>query len=113
MLDANSTEITDFLNRWHEAHRETWSRNFGPRTEYPNAPGYDQQRPKSAKTGRKWINLDDARSAVMMVDRETQQVFGVKAYGVPNLKKYLGQLNDMFRGEIRDSYNQKILVKSA
>ena len=91
-MDATHPKIQAFLRAWHEDERARFDRNG-----YMNLV-YDEYAPKSAHDRRKYIALDRAagaagRSGVYLVDRATERVYTIKAYGVPN--RFIGTLDDM------------------
>ena len=45
---------------------------------------YDIEQPKTARERTKYIALDNGLSGCFLVDKETEMVYTVKTYGVPN-----------------------------
>lgn len=45
------------------------------------------------KPGRKWTKVNVGHSGKFMIDL-TGRIYGVKAYGVPNLRRYFGTLDN-------------------
>lgn len=92
MIDAESQEIQEFLARWHEAGRAEFES-----LQHTNL-NYDSYYPKTAKTRKRFIACDQGndnnRSGVYLVDRSTQVIYSIKAYGVPN--RQVGRLVEMF-----------------
>lgn len=80
--------VVAFLTTWHEAGRAEFERNC------PSL-NYDEHCPKVAKDGPRWIKLDRSGSGVFVCDKTTGKVYGIKAYGVPNLGKLLGTLAEL------------------
>lgn len=80
------SQINRILTQWHEAGRDRFERA------YPNL-GYDSLAyAKTAKAKEKYIYLDDGTSGAFMAERETGTVYAIKAYGVPNKRKPVGNL---------------------
>jgi len=78
MLNAESSEIKLFLEVWHENGRAEFERRY-------THLDYDSRSyTKNAKTRRKFIACDAGSCGFYLVDRETTQVYSIKAYGVPN-----------------------------
>ena len=73
---------------WHEAGREDFAR------QYPHLDYDDASHQKSVKDrGRIWIAIDAGTSGAYLVRKADGLVFVIKGYGVPNLKKCVGQVN--------------------
>lgn len=81
-----------FMQLWHENHRAGFERY------YENLK-YDEYAPKTMKVRKLWICLDKGnehnRSGMYMVRKADGMVFGIKAYGVPNLRKPCGNIGDL------------------
>lgn len=83
---ADSIEVRLFLLAWHENGRQSFERT------YPNSyaiGSYDSPdgELKTAKDrGRRWIALDKGTSGVFLLEKETGDVYSIKAYGRPNRK---------------------------
>ena len=86
MYNADDKIITDLLVGWHCIERDLY------RAEYPSLPDYDVAYAKTAKQRRKYICLDDGGSGAFVVDRQTGEIYRVKAYGAPNKKKLVGNI---------------------
>lgn len=91
LLTADHPKILAFLTGWHEDGRETFKR-FAPNLDY-DSDAYA----KSAHERRKYLALDRGRdkwrSGAYLVDRVTEEVYTIKAYGVPNRR--LGTLDEV------------------
>lgn len=81
--------IETLLKEWHEAGRAAFERSH-EKLNY-DSPAYL----KTAKYKTKYIYLDDGSSGAFMVDRSTNQVFCVKAYGIINRRKCIGELTTL------------------
>ncbi len=82
MLTADSKEVQEFLAAWHENGRARFEASY-------NNLVYDDYAPKTAINRRRFIALDEGkvcRSGRFLVERETGDVYSIKAYGVPNRK---------------------------
>lgn len=79
-------KINAFLIVWHENGRAAFERN---------APSldYDTYYPKTAKVRRRWVALDKGTSGVFLLDPVTEEVYTIKAYGVPNRR--IGTLTEL------------------
>lgn len=81
MLNANDQKVTLLLEAWHKNQeldfRQCHYTNITP----------DQ---KHVHEGSKYLRLDNGGSGHFMVNRQTEQVYSIKGYGVPNLKKPRG-----------------------
>jgi hypothetical protein len=77
LTGADDPRVLAFLRAWHENMRPGFVRD------YPNlSPHYDGPHyAKTAKAGRKYINLDHGGSGMLMVERDTGNVYGIKGYG--------------------------------
>ena len=83
---SSSTRCRWTTRRWHESGRALFERLY-------HNLDYDKTEAKTAKQGRRWINLDRGGSGVFMLDRFTGRIYLIKSkYGVPNLKKCVGTL---------------------
>ena len=80
MLEADSPTIREFLDAWHENGRRSFEKEYTS-LNY-DSPSYA----KHARQRRKYIALDEGTGGVFLVDRETQEVYTIKAYGVPKLR---------------------------
>ena len=47
------------------------------------------------EAGSKYLRVDEGSSGFYMINRETEQVYFIKGYGVPNLKKPHGTVDQM------------------
>ena len=72
-------KINRFLSLWHENGRALFERTT-PRLDY------DSYYPKTMTVRRRWIALDKGTSGVFLLDPRTEEVYTIKAYGVPNRK---------------------------
>lgn len=88
MFTAESQEIKDFLDAWHENNRSSFERRF-------RNLRYDDCERKTAKERRKYIALDEGTSGRFLVDKQTGVVCGIAAYGVPKYR--LGHIGDLTR----------------
>jgi hypothetical protein len=83
-------KVDGLLRDWHEAGRAEFESHYGHLN-------YDTYATKSAMYGRKWANLDEGggphRSGAFMLNREDGNIYRIKAYGVPNLRKFVGHLD--------------------
>jgi hypothetical protein len=80
-----------FLSLWHENERFEFER-------WHDRLNYDQYAPKTLKARKLWICLDRGsfnRSGVYMVRKADGQMFTIKAYGVPNLRRPCGHICDL------------------
>lgn len=77
--------LATILNQWHEARREEFERD------YPNIQYDSDQYAKHYHVGGKYIRLDNGGSGAFMVEIESGIVYEIKAYGVPNKKKIVGE----------------------
>ena len=59
-----------------------WARYFTSKYQHIDYDG-DHYR-KNAKTRRKYVACDHGTSGAFLVDRNTGEVYSIKAYGVPN-----------------------------
>lgn len=83
MLDATDTKIQRLLEAWDKNQKTVGSLKDAfeiTKSHYV----------KSAKQKTKYICLDDGDSGHFIVNRDTEQVYSIKGYGVPNLKKPRG-----------------------
>ena len=85
MLYANHPKVQHFLTLWHENGRASFKRRY--RNLDYDAEAYR----KFARDRKKYIALDDGPSGIFLVDRQTEEVWSIKAYGVP--KRTLGTLD--------------------
>lgn len=77
-LDESSAEIQDFLQAWHENGRAAFEGS------YKNLCYDSETYRKHAHTRKKFVACDDGTSGYFLVDRDSHEVFSIKAYGVPN-----------------------------
>ena len=85
-IDAHDPRITRLLSEWHNAGRAAFE------AAYPHL-AYDEDQAKTATLRHKYIALDIGRSGAWLVDRTTEEVFNIKAYGTPDKQKRLGTLD--------------------
>lgn len=88
MLNASDSKIKRLLAAWHENEVKTNRVGTADPQKF-----YDQFHQKSAKDRKKFIALDMGGSGHFLVDRLTEQVYSIKGYGVPNLKKPRGTVD--------------------
>ena len=93
-ITVNDPRISAFLSAWHENGRAQFNRS------YPNLANdptlcYDVTERKTAKDRNKYIALDRGTSGQFLVEKATGLVWGIKAYGVPNKRWYLGTIEKM------------------
>jgi len=79
LLTADSIEVRLFLLAWHENGRAGFER----RAPYLD---YDAHELKHAIERKRWICLDHGKSGAFVADRQTHEVYTIKAYGRPNRK---------------------------
>ena len=94
ITSPDDPRVVAFLKAWHENGRAVFARrypNLAARGSY-DAPNGEA---KSAKAGKKYINLDRGSSGVLMVERETGQVYGIKAYGRIHRGHPKGHIDDL------------------
>lgn len=80
---AKDPRVVAFLGAWHANGRDFWN--------YENID-YDEYSRKRAISRRKYVLLDCGTSGVFMVEKATGNVFGIKAYGSANRKKFAGTI---------------------
>lgn len=84
------------LRRWHEATRAQWERQ-GFTHDFMQHDAYNVKKLHDRKL---WICLDNGppgnASGTFMVRKADGQVFGIKGYGKPNLRKPYGHVCDLF-----------------
>ena len=88
-------KIQTFLMLWHENGRALFERTT------PNLD-YDSYYPKTMKVRRRWIALDKGTSGVFLLDPLTEDIYTIKAYGVPNRK--VGTLDSLI-----EAYKQPLV----
>jgi hypothetical protein len=86
MLEATSPKVQEFLRAWHESERARFERDA-------KSLVYDEYAPKIAKDRRKYIAADRGSGGVFLIEKATEAVFSIKAYGVPNRR--VGTLDSM------------------
>lgn len=89
MYSASDPMILHLLHEWHEAGRAEFEAHY---------PASDYDGPfeaKSAHQRRKWLLLDEGTSGAFAVDRETGDIYRIKAYGRANPKKRVGNIQTM------------------
>ena len=91
MLNTDSSEVVQFLKRWHESGRADFERQNTKLV-------YDEYAQKIATTRRKYIAADfverGQRSGQFLIDRATGDVFSIRGYGVPH--QLIGHITDLF-----------------
>jgi hypothetical protein len=85
MLNADDQKIQDLLKAW-----QTNQVTVGRLKDMPKALLDSHTYTAIAKQRTKFIALDMGGSGHFLVDRKTERVYSIKAYGVPNLKKDRG-----------------------
>ena len=71
------TKIDSLLKSWHESGRLAFE------THFENLDYDSVYYAKTAKERRKYIALDAGSSGAFLVDKQTGDIFTIKAYGVP------------------------------
>lgn len=84
--------ISKLLPEWHEAGREFFERRY-ENLDY-DCPTWA----KTVKERRKYVALDSGTSGAFLVDKNTGDIFNIKAYGVP--KARVGNINGMTGGRL-------------
>lgn len=93
-LTAEQAErINALLREWHEAGRARFEAAY-KNLDY-DSPSYA----KTAKVKAKYIYLDEGSSGAFMADRATGIVYAIKAYGVPDRRKLIGNLWNGLTGQ--------------
>jgi len=86
---AAHPDVVAFLRFWHESGRKSFERSCSNLV-------YDSYAAKRAKDRRKYVALDTASgsgwSGKYLLDKATGEVWGIKAYGVPNHGHFMGTL---------------------
>lgn len=101
-IDLNDSRINEYLALWHENGRASF------RKSYPNLDYDSQWYLKTAKSGRKYIYLDDGTSGALLVDRATGIVYTIKGYGVKN--RPIGTLDELI-ADMRQANEQNRMVR--
>jgi hypothetical protein len=83
MLSANDEKIQRLLTVWYENMIKVGNLK-------DSHPSTKEHYKTVAKDRTKFIALDYGGSGHFLVDRKTEQVYSIKGYGVPNLKKPRG-----------------------
>lgn len=81
-------KINTFLTAWHENGRAAFHKGT------PSLD-YDTSDRKTAKPRRRWVALDRGTCGVFLLDPITEEVFTIKAYGVPN--RSVGLLSELMK----------------
>jgi len=103
LTDSNDPRVVALLAAWHENGREYFERHY-PNLDY-DSPAYA----KVARPRRKYICLDEGTGGVMMVEKETGQVFGIKAYGVIHRGHPCGHIEELTKSFIEATeHNRKV-----
>jgi len=85
MTDQLRQKLTHFVTLWHENGRARFQRS-SPSLDY------DTYSPKTFTERRRWVALDQGsptqagQCGVFLLDPLTEEVYTIKAYGVPNRK---------------------------
>ena len=77
--------VETILKQWHEAGRAEFERNY-KQLDY-DSPTYG----KKYKVGSKYVSLETGTSGAFLVDIGTGIVYEIKAYGVANKRKIVGE----------------------
>ena len=85
LTNEQEARIKTILSQWHEAGRVEFERDY-TNLDYDN-PTYS----KHFHVGGKYIRLDKGTSGAFMIEIESGIVYEIKAYGVPNKKKIVGE----------------------
>ena len=109
MTDQQIAIVERILQEWHEAAREHFEKV------YTNLDYDSEHYRKVYKVGEKYVRLDQGGSGYYMIEIATGNVYAIKAYGVPNKKKIVGDAwADHFNGAqledakgIRGSYDNR------
>ncbi len=80
-------KIDNLLETWHEVGRRVFEQRYD-NLDY-DSPSYA----KTAKDRRKYVALDAGSSGAFLVDKQTGNVFTIKAYGVPNRR--IGHIDEL------------------
>ena len=88
-------KIKTFLGLWHENGRTLFERTY-------HSLDYDSYYPKTMTVRRRWVALDKGTGGVFLLDPITEEVYTIKAYGVPNRR--VGTLDSLI-----DAYRQPLV----
>src|SRR6202030_703071 len=88
MIAINDPRIAEFVRLWHESKREDFERTY-TNLDY-DGPTYQHH----AKDRSKYIAFDQGDGGVYLLDKESEMLYRIKAYGVPNKKKPQGTLDE-------------------
>lgn len=88
IADERDPRIVAFLAAWHDNHRAGFEGRH-PRLDY------DREARKHAENRRLYICLDEGSSGVLMLEKSTGKVYGIKGYGRINRKQYAGKLEQL------------------
>ena len=94
LTGPNDPRVVDFLDAWHENGRADFEQRYShayATGSYDSPTGYA----KHACGRRKYICLDCGTGGVMMVEKTTGQVFGIKAYGTIHRGHPLGRIEEL------------------
>lgn len=86
MLNRDDRKVKDFLEAWHENYMATTLKDM---------PELEPRYLKHAEEGSKYLRFDNGDSGHFMCDRTTEQVYKTKGYGVVNLKKPHGTIEQV------------------
>lgn len=89
ILEEGDAKITALLDALHKNHCEVGS--------LKGVPSIHQQYKPYTKERRNWIHIDENGSGMFLVDRKTEQVYSILAYGRPNKKKPRGTVEFLTR----------------
>jgi hypothetical protein len=77
--------IETIIKQWHEAGRKDFEKNYSNLAyDYPTYS-------KNYHVGGKYVRLDTGTNGAFMVEISTGIVYEIKAYGVPNKRKIVGE----------------------
>jgi len=88
LIGEHDPRVVAFLKAWHENHRKGFKERY-PRLDY------DGLHHKHASSRRLYICLNEGSSGVLMAEKATGEVYGIKGYGRINRKQYAGKLEQL------------------
>ena len=105
MISIDDPRIAEFITLWHENGRASFERS------YANLDYDCEHYRKAAKEARRYIHLNDGTSGRFLLDRNTGEVWGIKAYGVRHPGKFAGTLDQLI-ASYREANEQKRRLSS-
>lgn len=84
MTQEQIEKVKRIVAEWHESGRASFERTFS------NLKYDDPSYLKHYHEGAKYVRLDQGSSGYFMIEIATGNVYAIKAYGVPNKKKIVG-----------------------